>query len=217
MSSWLERFIGGTRVEMLRLLRRSRQTITSLADALRLTDNAVRTHVAALERDGVVEAAGVQRDTGGKPARIYELTPEGEELFPKAYALVLTGLVEEIARADGPERAVSLLRSVGRQVAASIAPGDDPRARVEAAANALRGLGGDLEVQETSDGWRLQGYGCPLSAVTAKRPEVCALAQALIEEITGRPVAECCDRAGRPKCGFLVRTDGPAPAFLERH
>ena len=116
MSSSLQRFIGETRVEMLRLLRRSRQTITSLADALRLTDNAVRTHVAALERDGIVEAAGIQRDTGGKPARIYELTAEGEELFPKAYALVLTGLVKEIARTEGRDRAVALLRAVGRHV-----------------------------------------------------------------------------------------------------
>jgi predicted ArsR family transcriptional regulator len=217
MSSWLQRFIGETRVEMLRLLRRSRQTITSLADAVRLTDNAVRTHVATLERDGIVEAVGIQRDTGGKPARIYELTPEGEELFPKAYALVLTGLVEEIARGEGRDRAVAVLRAVGRQVAASISPGDDPGARVEAAAEALRGLGGDVEVQRTADGLRLQGYGCPLSAVTAKRPEVCALAHALVEEITGRPVAECCDREGRPRCGFLVRTDEPAAAFLERH
>ena len=42
-------------------------------------------------------------------------------------------------------------------------------------------------------------------------------AQALVEEITGRPVAERCDREGRPRCGFLVRTDGPAAAFLGRH
>jgi predicted ArsR family transcriptional regulator len=202
--SWLQRFLGETRVEMLRLLRRSRQTITSLADSLRLTDNAVRTHVAALERDGIVEPAGIQRDTGGKPARIYELTAEGEELFPKAYALVLTGLVEEITRTEGSERATALLRSVGRQVASSVARPADAEGRAEAAATALRGLGGDLELQRTADGWRLQGYGCPLSAVTARRPEVCALAQALVEEITGRPVAECCDRAGRPKCGFLV-------------
>jgi predicted ArsR family transcriptional regulator len=202
--SWLQRFLGETRVEMLRLLRRSRQTITSLADSLRLTDNAVRTHVAALERDGIVEPTGIQRDTGGKPARIYELTAEGEELFPKAYALVLTGVVDEITRTEGPERATALLRSVGRQVASSVARPDDAEGRAEAAATALRGLGGDLELQRTADGWRLQGYGCPLSAVTARRPEVCALAQALVEEITGRPVAECCDRAGRPKCGFLV-------------
>ena len=26
----------------------------------------------------------------------------------------------------------------------------------------------------------------------------------LVETITGRPVTECCDRSGRPRCGFLV-------------
>ena len=204
MPDWLQRLTGDTRAEMLRLLRRSRQTITSLADALRLTDNAIRTHVAALERDGIVEPVGVQRDTGGKPARIYALTSDGEELFPKAYALVLGGLVEEIARADGRERAVELLRGVGRQVAAGVPEAGDTEARVRAAAATLRGLGGDLEVLRTDGGWRLQGYGCPLSAVTARQPEVCALAQALIEEITGRPVTECCDREARPRCGFRV-------------
>ena len=89
MTNWVERLTGETRAQLLRLLRRSRQTITALADAVGLTDNAVRTHVAALERDGLVEPVGTQRDTGGKPARVYALTGEGEELFPKAYALVL--------------------------------------------------------------------------------------------------------------------------------
>lgn len=204
MPAWLQRLTGDTRAEMLRLLRRSRQTITSLARALGLTDNAVRTHVAALERDGVVEHVGSQRDTGGKPARVYELTSAGEELFPKAYALVLAGLVEEIARADGRERAIELLRGVGRQVAAAVPVVEDMESRVDTAAAALRGLGGDVEVQRTEHGWRLQGYGCPLSAVTARRPEVCALAQALVEEITGRQVTECCDRRARPRCAFEI-------------
>ena len=209
MSSWLQRLTGDTRPEMLRLLRRSRQTITSLARALRLTDNAVRTHVAALERDGIVEHVGTQRDTGGKPARVYALTSTGEELFPKAYALVLGNLVEEIARADGRERALELLRGVGRRVAAGLPPADGMEGRVQAAASALRGLGGDVEVQRTAEGWHLQGCGCPLSAVTAGHPEVCVLAQALVEEITGEPVTGCCEREGRQRCGFQIGVRAP--------
>ena len=80
-----------------------------------MTDNAVRTHVAALERDGLIEQVGTQRDTGGKPARVYAMTAEGEELFPKAYALVLGELVAEIAREDGWDRATALLSAVGRR------------------------------------------------------------------------------------------------------
>jgi predicted ArsR family transcriptional regulator len=205
MPNWLEDLAGETRSELLRLLRRSRHTITSLAASLRLTDNAVRTHVAALERDGLVKHVGSQRDTGGKPARVYALTAEGEELFPKAYALVLGGLVDEIARAEGRERAVELLRSVGRQVGAGVGATEEPEVRIAAAAAALRGLGGDVEVQRDNGGWVLQGYACPLSAVAAKHPEVCQLARALVEEITGSPVTECCERGDRPRCRFQVQ------------
>jgi predicted ArsR family transcriptional regulator len=201
--NWLETLTGETRARLLHLLRRSRHTITTLAGSMRLTDNAVRTHIAVLERDGLVEHVGTERDTGGKPARLYALTREGEELFPKAYALVLGGLVEEIAGADGRARAVELLRAVGRRVASEVAS-PEPEARVAAAAAALASLGGDVEVERTAEGWHLRGYGCPLSAVTAGHPEVCALAQALVEEITGRPVTECCDRSDRPRCGFTV-------------
>jgi predicted ArsR family transcriptional regulator len=206
MPNWPDNLAGETRSALLRLLRRSRQTITSLADALGLTDNAVRTHVAALERDGIVRHVGIHRETGGKPARVYALTAEGEELFPKAYGLVLGGLVDEIARADGRDRAVELLRAAGRRLASAAAfvPPGDPEARVAAAAAALRGLGADVELHRTEDGWQLQGYACPLSAVTAGHPEVCELARALVEEISGRPVLECCDRTERPRCGFRI-------------
>jgi len=204
MTNWIERLIGGTQAKLLHLLRRSHQTITALADALGLTDNAVRTHIAVLGRDGIVEEVGTQRDTGGKPARVYALTKQGEELFPKAYALVLGELVAEIARKDGWPHALKLLRAVGRQLAPDVSVPSDPGARVAAAAAALRSLGGDVDVQRTAQGWRLQGHGCPLSSVTAQHPQVCALAKALVEDITGQAVTECCERGDRPRCGFVV-------------
>ena len=76
MTNWVERLSGETTSKLLGLLRRSRLSINALADALHLTDNAVRTHIAALERDGIVEQVGTQRETGGKPARLYALTGE---------------------------------------------------------------------------------------------------------------------------------------------
>ncbi len=210
MTDWVKRLTGETRAKLLHLLRRSHQSITGLADALRLTDNAVRTHIAALERDGIVEHVATQRDTGGKPARVYALTAEGEELFPKAYALVLGGLVEEIAQQDGRERVIELLQAVGQRATSGAAATADPEARVAGAAAALRSLGGDLDVQRTERGWHLQGYSCPLSAVTVKHPEVCALAKALVEEISGQPVTECCERGAHPRCAFLIH-DEPHP------
>lgn len=204
MTNWLTRLLGETQVKILMLLRRNRQTITEIADHVELTDNAVRTHVAALDRDGMIEQVGTRREARGKPAKVYALTRGGEELFPKAYALVLSGLVEEITRAEGRDRALTLLRAVGEKVAEGVEASRDPKARVKAAASILRSLGGDVEVERNDQGWLLQGYGCPLSAVTSRHPEVCAVARAIVEEITGQRVTECCDRSDRPRCAFQV-------------
>src|SRR3954468_18509235 len=115
--NWLERLAGETQAKMIGVFRPSRQTITSLAAALGLTDNAVRTHVTLLTRDGIVKDVGQDRETGGKPARLYDLTPEGEELFPKASTLVLERLITELSRREGRDRAIKLLRAVGSQAA----------------------------------------------------------------------------------------------------
>lgn len=206
MTNWLVQLIGETQARVLRLLRRSRQSITSLADALDLTDNAVRLHIAALRHDGIVEDVGAQRDTGGKPARLYGLTRAGEELFPKAYALVLGRLVDEIVRTQGRARAVELLRAVGAQAAdgRSKRGTQNPRQRMESAAAVFRELGTDTEVERTADGWRLQGYGCPLSAVTSEHAEMCELGKALVEQVVGTAVMECCQRGDHPRCGFAI-------------
>ena len=206
MANWFARLLGETQIRLLALLRRSQQTVTGLAEALGLTDNAVRMHIAALHRDGIVEQVGTLRDTGGKPARLYGLTREGEELFPKAYALMLGKLIEEIVRTHGRDRAVQLLRAVGAQAgtAARATGGSNPKRRLEAAAQVFRDLGSDAAVEKTADGWRLQGYGCPLSAVTAGHPELCELGRALVEEVVGESVTECCQRGEHPRCGFEI-------------
>jgi predicted ArsR family transcriptional regulator len=203
--NWLETLLGGTRVQLLALLRRSRRSINELAAGLGITDNAVRTHVAGMQLDGMVKLAGVERGTGGKPAQLYEITPEAEELFPKAYGLVLGELIQLLEEREGREQVVTLLRELGARLGeghASLTHGD--AARVRAAAGVLRGLGGDVEVEQTDAGWTIRGYGCPLSSVVAGHHDVCVLAESLVGQITGMPVTECCNRGERPRCTFEI-------------
>jgi predicted ArsR family transcriptional regulator len=209
MTNWFDRLIGGTRGQLLVLLRRAERSINELAEALGISDNAVRMHVASLQRDGMVETAGVERDTGGKPARRYQLTPEAEELFPKAYAAVFGELVEVLEEEQGREGVERLMRKVGTRTAAGVAAGaGSDEARVERAAGLLRALGGDVEVERTPGGWRIRGFGCPLSGVVQEHEAVCSVGEALIGEVTGLAVTECCQRGDRPCCAFEI-TSGP--------
>lgn len=216
--NWLDGLVGETRARLLRLVRRATLSIAQLAEALGISENAVRTHIAAAERDGLVRQAGVRRATGGKPARVYELTPAAEELFPKAYALVLAELVRTLRDEDGEEEAVDRLRRVGRRLGARAAaavsdeggaPGPAGHRRVATAAAVLESLGGSVQVTEEPGGWRIRADGCPLSAVVTEEPDVCALAEALVAEITGRRVTECCRKSERPRCELRIAEDAP--------
>jgi predicted ArsR family transcriptional regulator len=68
----------------------------------------------------------------------------------------------------------------------------------------LEALGGLLEIEDEGDVVRLRGYGCPLAGVTTSHPMVCRLAEALVEEIVGAPVCECCERTEHARCQFEV-------------
>jgi predicted ArsR family transcriptional regulator len=213
---WDEKFFESTRGRIVTLLRRSGRTVEELARAVALTDNGVRGHLAVLERDGIVRQRGsVRRGSGGgKPAYVYELTSEAEDLFPKAYESALGRLLDVLAERLGLEESEALLRSVGRRLAEGMTvPKDDTRARLEAAAGVLNELGGLAELEERDGTLFIRGYGCPLSAVTPDHPEVCRLAEALVAEVAGVPVHECCDRSERPRCRFEV---APAENVTQR-
>lgn len=206
MSEPLDHFVGDTQGRILRLLRREPATVATLAEEVGISGNAVRAHLASLQADGLVRDAGTAPSTGGKPATLHDLTPTAEELFPKAYPLVLRRLIEALEARDGRDSTVTLLRSVGAAAARAVTDGDEDgaRRRVAAAAEVLEAIGGDVRIEETGEGWEIRGYGCPLSAVVVDRPEACELARGIVEEVTGRRVVERCERDGRPRCGFCV-------------
>ncbi len=206
-TTWDQKFFDSTRGQAVTLLRRSDRTVDELAKTLGLTNNGVRVHLATLERDGVVRQRGSVRpgSGGGKPAYVYELTPEAEDLFPKAYEPVLSYLLDVLSEGLGPKKSEALLRDVGRRIAEGRgAPDDGMHARLKEAVAVLNELGGLAELEEHDEGFVIQGYGCPLAGVTPDHPETCRMAEALIAELAGVPVYEHCDRGVKPRCCFEV-------------
>jgi predicted ArsR family transcriptional regulator len=208
-TSWDARFFESTRGQIVTLLRRSKCTVEDLARALDLTDNGVRAHLAVLERDGMVRQRGsVRRSSGGgKPAYVYELTKEGEDLFPKAYEPTLRRLLDILSDQLGPEESEALLRLVGRRLAGEQSVRTkDTRARLESAVEVFNELGGLAELEERDGVLVIRGYSCPLAGVSPDHPEVCRMAETMITELAGVPVYEHCDRGERPRCCFEVAT-----------
>jgi predicted ArsR family transcriptional regulator len=178
--------------------------VNELADSLGLTDNAVRTHLAALERDGLVEQEGVRRAVG-KPAYVYGLTSQAETLFPKAYATILSSILAKLREERGAEGLEDFLRDVGHKAGEGARMKSGAlRDRVDAAVLLLAELGGLAEIDEEADAYMIRGFSCPLGAVVGDNPEACKLAEELIAAAVGEEVQECCDRQGTARCNFRI-------------
>ena len=199
------RFFESTRGQIVTILRGSACTVDELAAQLELTDNAVRAHLLTLERDGLVRQSGLRRGPR-KPHFTYVLTPEADALFPKAYDALLNQLIAVLKYRLKPSEIEDVLREVGRAVAAGAPPGQDDNLemRVQSALRVLEAIGGAAVAEQHGDKIVIQSSSCPLAAAVSVHPEVCQLAETLVAEIVKAPVAERCDRDGRPKCRFEI-------------
>ena len=197
------RFLASTRGQIVILLRQGQSTVDELARALGLTDNAVRAHLAGLERDGLVVQDGVRRG-GGKPAYTYAITPEAEGLFPKAYGAILGVLLDVLGEHLPAESLDAALREVGQRLASGYPPATGTlRERAEQAVAVLASLGGLASVVEEPPRAVIAGCSCPLGAVVEGHPATCLLAEALLSDLVGAPVRQECDPA-IPRCRFVI-------------
>lgn len=201
---WDAGFLETSRGRIVERLRREPQTVEGLARGLALTPNAIRSHLAVLERDGVVEVTGHQRGIR-KPAQLYALTAAGEVRLSRAYAPVLRGILDELATRLSPDQLDDVLRGAGRRLATRRAAATaSTAARVAAAEALLSELGASTEAG-TEDGHTVvRGVACPLADVTRKHEAVCRGLASLLGDVTGLPVNEACDRSGRPRCRFVI-------------
>lgn len=200
-----KRFFESTRGQIVTLLRAAPCTVEDLAEKLNLTDNAVRAHLATLERDGLVRQSGLRRGPR-KPHFTYVLTDEADRLFPKAYDALLNQLIAVLKTRLSPPELETALREVGRTMAANAPAGQNANleSRVQSALKLLEAIGGAAEIVKHDDKFVIQANGCPLAAAVSVHPEVCQLAESLVAEIVKAPVHEQCDRASRPKCRFEI-------------
>jgi predicted ArsR family transcriptional regulator len=206
-TSWRTRLLQSTRGRILELLQTKERTVNELAATLRLTDNAVRAHLIGLERDSLVAQAGV-RPGVRKPHATYTLTADAEQIFPKAYGMLLSLFLTVFSEKLTPRELPVAMRAIGRKVAdryRTAFEGKNRKQRIDIALNVLKELGGSASLQESEGGRFIRGRDCPLAAATARHPQACQIAESLLSEIIGAPVKEHCVHDPTPSCCFKIR------------
>lgn len=196
--------LGGRQEALLRQLLRMKSglTVDELAEQLQITRNAVRQHLAALERDGLV-APGATRPSGGRPQQLYVLTDKGKELFPRHYSWFAQLVIEGIKREHGADGLSERLSSTGAQIAKQLRaqrPGLNTHAqKVEGLTALMEELGYDARSMSGADGApAIEADNCVFHELAFKNPEICHFDLALMGTFTDSTVdhQECMARGG---------------------
>lgn len=199
--------MASTRGRIIGLLRLRDCTVDQLATELELTDNAVRSHLAALERDGLVRQAGVQRGAS-KPAFVYRLTSEADQMFRKSDGPLLRHLLDVLVTRLSRKEFQEVLAGTGELAASDLPPAEGTlRDRVGQSVGLLGELGGLAELEETESAYVIRGFSCPFSAAGPGHTEVCQLAAAFLSEYIKAPVEARCnpvDPELAPRCLFEI-------------
>src|SRR5688572_29056323 len=120
--------LAGTRGRIIDLIRRSPTTVTEIAAQLELTYNAVRGHLTALERDGLIRLGGVRRGET-RPSAVYELAPGVDDALSRAYMPFASQLVRTLAERLPERELAETMRDVGRRLAGEWPPPGGPLAQ----------------------------------------------------------------------------------------
>jgi predicted ArsR family transcriptional regulator len=200
--------IGQRQRALLSLLLEEKQglTIDQMAAALRITRNAVREHVGALERDRLIAPGAFATSTGGRPGRRYALTERGLALFPKHYDLMARLLLEALTQRLGAAEAERELRALGARFAAQFKAkvgGGALSERTVAVAALMRDLGYEASASAKHT---IEALNCVYHELARANQSVCALDLALIEELADAKVEHrACMARGDNACVFCLK------------
>jgi predicted ArsR family transcriptional regulator len=203
-------FFQTTRGRIVQSLKQHRlRTAAQLAQEHGVTQNAVRQHLSRLGRDGLV-TEHAERIGRTKPTLVYSLTEEGEQLFPHRYPLLLSVLMDELQREEGPERLKELFANIGRHSAERHAGrfrGKDLPGVVAELASFLRERGVIVEYERNGDGFTFREYNCPFRENVSAHPEICAMVHTLMEQVLpAKPHQTASIAAGDGRCEFELTT-----------
>jgi predicted ArsR family transcriptional regulator len=169
------------------------QTATELAQRLGVTPVAVRQHLQALSKDGLLVYVEERRPVG-RPARRWGLSEAAQPFFPDTHREFAVGLIQAIDGAFGGE---GLQRLVEERIRQQIRryrrrmPGRDTplEERVEALASLRNEEGYMAEwFADGEDCWVLAENHCPICAAAKVCGGLCAGEPALFQTILGPDV-----------------------------
>jgi predicted ArsR family transcriptional regulator len=200
--------LGKTKASIVTLLLSKGRTAGQIASTLGIQVSAVRKHLDQLSEQEIV-LGSFERSNLGRPKKVYTLTSNGKELFPRLYDSVLNATIAKLSEEKGESYAESILNSVADDIA-----DNKGQSGSRAFAKTLDELGFQSSVRDMHGAYHVTSRNCPLLRTAEAHGEV--LCRGLHEELLRRGLGgskvkrEKWIISGDEICTHVVRKHKPA-------
>lgn len=202
-----------TRSALLRLLKMRGSCSTSeMAEAMGITEMAIRRHIQSLEKDGIIRSTLV-RQAMGRPSYRYSLTDSADDLFPKNYSQLALDLLDQLeSHEDGDERIARVFEGrrdrLERRYRSRISnlPPEQKIAvltEIQNESGYMAECAPDAEARGT---YTLHQYNCPVAKVARQYRHACHCERQLFERLLDADVERTeCLAEGHIRCTYKIR------------
>ena len=198
--------------QILYLLKKSetRLTIDDLCKSLHVTPMAVHRPLAALMDQGLVLSELLRQAKRGRPLRVYKLTDNAEEYFPKNYGRLLMEFLEDLGAREGSGRIRKFFEGRFRRSANSNRDkmkGKDLAGRVASLCQILNQSDYMVESEQIGNNrFVIRLLNCPISKVAREYPQACSCEKQYLSDLLHAKVER--DHHiinGQTYCSYIVR------------
>ena|SRR5579864_5827380 len=211
MTTNVTKSLRGRTAVLEQVKRQGPVTSDALAAKLAVTGTAVRQHLEALEKTGLVKQ---ESRTGGRgrPAKLWRATLEADSSFANSHAALVVDLIAQVRKAFGEEgldRLIALRTAEQeRTYLPEVSRGKSLKSRLEQLAKLRSREGYMAEVRkDAADKWLLLEHHCPICSAARSCSGICRDELKLFQRLLGKDVrVERVSHilAGAERCAYRV-------------
>ena len=198
--------------QILYLLKKSETglTIDDLCKSLKVTPMAVHRPLSGLVDQGLVVHDLLRKAKRGRPLRVFRLTDNAEEYFPKNYGRLLMEFLQDLDAREGTARIRRFFQDRFRKAAHSSREkmkGKDLAGRVQTLCRILNQNDYMVESEQlASNKFVIRLMNCPISKVAREYPQACSCEKQYLSDLLQAKVER--DHHiinGQTYCSYIVR------------
>ena len=213
--------VGETKERILELLLSGPKSAGEVAETLRIQKSAARVHLESLQSVSAVKSK-FKIEKMGRPKKVYELTEDGREFFPRRYDLFLNLVLDKISGKKGETETRDIIESIAEDIASGIRAKIDKNNHphdleqslkiVNDASNQM-GFASSLERDEKNNSFYIRSKNCILHKVASKNQDVIChglhdkiISKSLADNPDARVELKECMALGNEYCRHLIKT-----------